>query len=84
MEAFFAEPPFAGADVARIVHLVTHHHTYVSVDGLDYQILLEADFLVNAGESGFSLAAIQKAKDSIFRTAAGTRLLCNMYLGADA
>ena len=84
MEAFFAEPLFAGTDVARIVHLVTHHHTYVGVDGPDYQILLEADFLVNAGESGFSLAAIQKAKERIFRTAAGTRLLCSMYLGTDA
>lgn len=34
----------------RICYLVGHHHTFSGVDGLDYQILLEADFLVNAGE----------------------------------
>ncbi len=30
----------------RIVFLVGHHHTYSKVEGQDYQILLEADFLV--------------------------------------
>lgn len=78
--AFFAEPCFAGADVARISHIVSHHHTYTDVDGTDYQILLEADFLVNADESGLSSAAIAAAKERIFRTAAGGRLLCSMYL----
>ncbi len=78
--AFFAEPLFAGVDVARISHIVSHHHTYTGVNGIDYQILLEADFLVNADESGLSSAAIAVAKERIFRTAAGVRLLCSMYL----
>ncbi|MDR1580195.1 MAG: hypothetical protein LBS35_07545 [Synergistaceae bacterium] len=34
----------------RVVYLVEHHHTYSDVDGPDYQILLEADFLVNMHE----------------------------------
>ena len=28
----------------RIIYLVCHHHTYTDVDGLDYRILLDADF----------------------------------------
>ena len=32
---------------------MTHHHTYTGVDGIDYQILLEADYLVNADESHY-------------------------------
>lgn len=42
--AFFAEPLFAGVDVARISHIVSHHHTYTGANGIDYQILPEADF----------------------------------------
>ena len=33
--------------VERICFLIGHHHTYDNIDGLDYQILVEADFLVN-------------------------------------
>ena len=47
---------------------------------MDYQILLEADFLVNAGESGYTEAVIENARQNIFRTAAGIRLLEHMYL----
>ena len=32
---------------ARVAYLVGHHHTYSCIDGIDYQILVEADFLVN-------------------------------------
>ena len=33
--------------VERICFLIGHHHTYDNIDGLDYQALVEADFLVN-------------------------------------
>ena len=63
----------------RVVFLVGHHHTYTAVDGLDYQILLEADYLVNAEESCFANDAICRAKDTIFRTKTGTELLQSVY-----
>lgn len=64
----------------RIVYLVSHHHTYSNVDGLDYQILLEADFLVNADESHMSAEAVESARKNIFKTSTGTQLLENIYL----
>ena len=81
VEAFFADLPVGTLNVDRIKWLVEHHHTYTNVNGLDYQILLEADFLVNAGESGYSKEMIENARKNIFRTAAGTDLLKSMYLG---
>lgn len=66
--------------IERVKWLVAHHHTYTNVDDMDYQILLEADFLVNAGESGYSKTAIENACKKVFRTATGTRLLKSMYL----
>ena len=80
VDAFFAEAGMREADVARICWLVEHHHTYTGVDGLDYQILLEADFLVNAGESEYTKTVIEAARRNIFRTEAGIRLLDSMYL----
>ena len=59
--------------------VVGHHHTYTNVDGLDHQILLEADFLVNADESGYARAAIETARSQIFQTVSGIRLLDAMY-----
>lgn len=66
-------------DIARVVYLVGHHHTFTTVDGMDYQILLEADFLVNADESGYSEAAIRRAMKGIFKTRTGTALLRSVY-----
>ena len=34
----------------RVQYLIAHHHTYDAIDGIDYQILIEADFLVNMYE----------------------------------
>ena len=70
----------AELDVERITWLVTHHHTYTNVEGMDYQILLEADFLVNAGESEYSKQAIENFCRKVFRTEAGTHLLKSMFL----
>jgi len=63
----------------RIIYLVTHHHTYTNVEGMDYQILLEADYLVNADESQYSREAIYKFRDRVFKTESGTHMLESIY-----
>ena len=63
----------------RITFLVGHHHTYTGVDGLDWQILLEADFLVNADESAMTQDQIIHFRDHVFRTKTGLDLLNGMY-----
>ena len=80
VRTFFADLPVSEQDTERIAWIAAHHHTYENVDGLDYQILLEADFLVNADESEYEPSAVESAKKNIFKTAAGTRLLESMYL----
>lgn len=68
------------ADVDRICYLVGHHHTYTGIDGADYQILVEADFLVNLYEDGVGPEGIRHARDAFFRTKAGLAL-CNEIYG---
>lgn len=63
----------------RIAYLVGHHHTLTGIDGMDYQILIEADYLVNADESGYSREHIQNMKNKVFRTATGIALLKSIY-----
>ena len=65
--------------VERICYLIGHHHTYDHIDGLDYQILVEADFLVNLYEEEAGRHAIEKAYQKIFRTESGKRLFRLMF-----
>ena len=55
----------------RISFLVSHHHTLDQIDGIDYQIIIEADYLVNADESHFSGHNIKNMYDKIFKTETG-------------
>ena len=80
VEAFFTELPAARPDVDRISWLAAHHHTYTDIGGIDHQILLEADYLVNADEQGHSRSAIENFRRRVFRTASGTHLLDSIYL----
>ena len=66
--------------VERVCWLIAHHHTYDDIQGADYQILVEADFLVNIHEDGMSREAAEAVEKRIFRTAAGTALLRSLYL----
>lgn len=67
-------------ETERICWLIGHHHTYGLDGGLDYQILLEADFLVNAYEEPFSRETIAAGGERFFRTQAGLELLHTLYL----
>ena len=66
--------------VERVMYLIAHHHTYTNIDGMDYQILVEADFLVNADEDRLSSDAIENFKEKIFKTTTGIAVLENNYL----
>lgn len=79
-ESFLADTGLTREEIARIAYLVGHHHTYEGVEGLDYQILLEADYLVNADESGYSRENILHMRDTVFQTKTGTALLESIYL----
>ncbi len=80
VEPFLAELSVPQDKIERISWLVAHHHTYTNVDGIDYQILLEADYLVNADESEYSLKAVQTTYERVFKTESGRRLLRSIYL----
>lgn len=65
--------------VDRVCFLIGHHHTYNQVDGLDYQILLEADFLVNSFEDGLNKESVVAFRDKVFRTKTGIDALNAMF-----
>ena len=67
--------------IDRVCYLIGHHHTYSNIDGLDYQILVEADFLVNLYEEHADKQAIQTAIDRIFKTATGKEIAHVMFFG---
>ena len=78
-KAMLTELGFDETVIARVCYLVGHHHTYTDIDGIDYQILVEADFLVNLFENGSDLSSIQNVGETIFKTATGTRILHEMF-----
>ena len=70
---------FEEAVIERVSYLVGHHHTYTNINGMDYQILVEADFLVNYFENGSSADTIQKSVEKIFKTKTGKEMAETMF-----
>lgn len=70
---------YSAEQIDRVCWLVGHHHTYRNVEGMDYQILLEADFLVNLYEDKLQKEAIESAKKKIFKTKTGIQLLEDIF-----
>ena len=65
--------------IDRVCFLIAHHHTYAGVDELDWQILMEADFLVNSFEKGLPEEAIKEFRCNVFKTKSGIDMLNNQY-----
>jgi predicted metal-dependent HD superfamily phosphohydrolase len=63
----------------RVQYLIGHHHTYTNVDGIDYQILIEADFLVNFFEDEVPEDGIREAYRHIFKTETGRKICREMF-----
>ena len=70
---------YSETQIERVKYLIGHHHTYSDIDGIDYQILVEADFLVNLYEDSASKEAVINAGERIFKTNTGIKLLHDMF-----
>ena len=64
----------------RVCYLVGHHHTYTNIEGMDYQILVEADFLVNLYEDHSNMETVNPVYHKIFRTESGKQICKTMFL----
>lgn len=76
-------------ETAAILHDIGIHESerkynssagnYQELEGMDYQILIEADFFVNADEDKMPTDAVRTFYDKIFRTETGKKLFSSMY-----
>ena len=66
-------------DVERICFIIGHHHTYKAIDGIDFQILVEADYIVNLMEGYCKRDSIPAMKENVFKTESGLYLLKQMF-----
>ena len=80
-QKMLSELGFENYIIDRICYLIGHHHTYDNVEGLDYQVLIEADFLVNLYEDDINRNGIESAYKNIFRTDTGKRIFEEMFFG---
>lgn len=65
--------------IRRVKYLVGHHHTYSGIDGIDYQILVEADFIVNMYEDNAGIESVKSVLGKIFKTKAGTDMYRQIF-----
>jgi CRISPR/Cas system-associated endonuclease Cas3-HD len=64
----------------RVYFLIGNHHSYKKIDGIDFQILVEADLIVNMYEDDYNLEAIASVRQKLFKTKTGKALIDTMYL----
>jgi HD superfamily phosphodiesterase len=66
--------------INRVCFIIGNHHSYTKINGIDFQIIVEADFLVNIFEDNISKEAIENINDYVFKTESGKKLIRTMYL----
>ncbi len=79
VRSFLSDTGMTVEELERVAFLVGHHHTFTEIEGIDYQILIEADYIVNATESNYSIENIQFFRDRYFKTTAGNELLNRVF-----
>ena len=66
--------------INRVAYWVGHDHTFIGIDGIDYQILVEADYIANATENGYSQQNIETFMQKIMKTESGKRILRSVFM----
>ena len=66
--------------INRVCFIIGNHHSYNKIEGIDFQIIVEADFLVNIFEDNMGTESVQNLHKRIFKTEHGKNLVETMYL----
>ena len=74
VRSFLSDSGMSEEQIERVAYLVGHHHTFHDIDGIDYQILIEADYIANASENGYSKMNVANFMNKIMTTESGKRL----------
>lgn len=79
VKEFLSDIGIAEEVIDRVAFLVGHHHTFSGIDGIDYQILIEADYIANATENGYGQENIVIFMQKIMETEGGKQILKAIY-----
>ena len=74
VKVFLSDSGMTKTQIDRVAFLVGRHHTFKEIDGLDWQILIEADYIANATENGYSRENVKSFIQKIMKTGSGIRL----------
>jgi HD superfamily phosphodiesterase len=68
--------------IERVCYIIGGHHTRSKVDGIDFQIIWEADLLVNIEEDGLagSIGDLTPVIEKNFLTATGKKIAYDLYI----
>ncbi|MCR5100508.1 MAG: HD domain-containing protein [Butyrivibrio sp.] len=77
---FLSDTDMREDQIDRISFLVGHHHSLNDIDGIDYQILIEADYIANAIENSYEKKNIEKFISSIMETKSGIKLVKDIFM----
>lgn len=78
-KAFLADSGLTGGQIERVAYLVGHHHTLSDIEGMDHQILIEADYIANATENGYSQENVVSFVNTVMKTASGQRVAKTVF-----
>jgi HD superfamily phosphodiesterase len=66
--------------IERVCYLISNHHTYSNIEGLDYRVLVEADLIVNLEEHKNTKKAIVETKEKFFKTPTAIHILDSIFI----
>ena len=79
VETFLNDADMSAHQMEQIKYLVGHHHTLSGIDGIDHQILIEADYIANASENGYDGKNIENFLNQIVKTSTGKQLIKSVF-----
>ena len=79
VRAFLSDCGMCTGQIDRVAFLVGHHHTLSGIDGIDYQILIEADYIANAMENGYSRENVTNFMNRIMKSESGKRIAKTVF-----